>query len=57
MTLVLHWQQWYFILGMALNFVVIPLKRTLVEKVLSTIFAVASLYVLYSSGFFTGGMQ
>lgn len=57
MTLVLHWQQWYFIAGIALNLMSIPYRADLGTKLVGTALTVASVYVLLSSGFFTGGMQ
>ena len=57
MTLVLHWQQWYFIVGIALNLVAIPHRADLWTKLVGTALTFASFYVLFSSGFFTGGVQ
>ena len=57
MTLVLHWQQWYFIAGIALNLMATVKQRTVAGMIVGAVLSIASICVLFSSGFFTGGMQ
>ena len=56
-TPVLHWQQWYFIAGIALNMLATTRQKTLALKFVGMVLSLASIFVLFSSGFFTGGMQ
>jgi cell division protein FtsL len=56
--MIMHWQQWYF----AASFVISMLSAgiSIIEKPLTgwltAAFTVFAIYVLYSAGFFTGGM-
>ncbi len=58
MTIVLHWQQWYFLAGFGITMLSVGVRmidREYVTAVLTTTFTALGLFVLYSAGFFTGG--
>ena len=54
----MHWQQWYFVavLASALLGAGVTMARDTIAGAVSALFTVLGLYVLYSGGFFTGGV-
>jgi hypothetical protein len=56
--IVLHWQQWYFLVGFGISMVNVGVRvidREYFTAALTTAFTALGLFVLYSAGFFTGG--
>jgi hypothetical protein len=55
-SLVLHWQQWYFIAGFVINLIGAFCQDNFLGRVAYAALSGFAMYALWSAGFFTGGM-
>lgn len=54
--IVMHWQQWYELIGFAVMFFGIPLLKTPAARMSCSVLNAFGLYVLWTGGFFTAGV-
>lgn len=54
--IVMHWQQWFVLASALIGVLGTPYRATLALKLFGIFWTVVFLSVLWSAGFFTGGM-